>query len=171
MDIYDLIKQRRSVRSYRDDDVEPEKLLRILDAARFAPSASNRQEWRFIIVRDEDTRKKLSVAAKDQQFVAGAPVVIACCAVTDNHEMTCGQKCYPIDLAIVIDHITLLAAEEGLGTCWIGAFHEDQVKKILGVPDEVPVVEMLSLGYAADAPKEKTRLPLSKIVFKEKWQG
>ncbi len=169
MDIYDAIKQRRSVRAYRDEDVEPEKLLRILDAARGAPSASNRQEWRFIVVRDEATRKKLSVAAKNQQFVAQAPVVIACCAVTDGHEMTCGQKCYPIDVAIVIDHITLLATAEGLGTCWIGAFGADQVKEILGVPEDVPVVEMLTLGYPADTPSEKTRLPLSEIVFKERW--
>ena len=169
MDIYDAIRQRYSVRAYQAKPVEKEKLLRILDAARLAPSASNRQEWRFVVVTDEEKRKRLAVAARNQKFVGTAPVVIACCAETDNHVMSCGQLCYPIDVAIAIDHLTLAAVAEGLGTCWIGAFVEEQAQEILGIPKNVRVVELLPLGYPAASPKPKDRLPLDKIVHYENW--
>ncbi|MDD5194980.1 MAG: nitroreductase family protein, partial [Candidatus Omnitrophica bacterium] len=144
----------------------------VLEAARQAPSASNRQEWRFIVVKDYQLREKLSVAAKGQKFVQEAPVVIVVCAQTDNHTMTCGQLSYPIDCAIAIDHMTLAACSLGLGTCWVGAFYEDDVKKILDIPPEIRVVELLALGYpkpSAIAPKP--RLPLEKITMREKWQN
>jgi len=131
MDIFEAIEKRRSIRNYQDRDVEEEKIIKILEAARAAPSASNRQEWRFIVVRDKEVRKKLCKAAKGQKFVQEAPVVIACCAETDNHTMSCGQLCYPIDVAISIDHMTLAAVQLGLGTCWVGAFYEEQVKKVI----------------------------------------
>jgi nitroreductase len=150
----------------------PEKLVaRLLDAARLAPSASNRQEWRFVVVRDEDLRKKLFQAARKQKFVAQAPVVIACCADTNNHVMACGQPCYPIDVAIAIDHLTLCAVAEGLGTCWIGAFYENKAKKILNIPKHVRVVGLLTLGYPRDpSPVKKTRLSLEEIVHYERWE-
>ncbi len=170
MNIYELIKLRKSVRSYQKKDVTNDVLMRLLEAARMAPSAKNLQEWRFIVVRDENTKNKLMEAAKGQKFVGEAPVVLVCCADTDNHQMTCGQLCYPIDLAIAIDHITLCAVAEGLGTCWIGAFYEDKVKKILQIPDSVRVVELLPIGYPTDpSPKEKNRLPMDKIVMNEHW--
>ena len=125
MNVMEAIKNRYSVRGYKNRPVEREKLNKILEAARFAPSASNKQEWRFIVVQDKDTRQHLMEAAKNQPFVGEAPVVIACCAKTDDHIMTCGQMCYPIDVAIAIEHMALEAVEEGLGTCWVGAFYED----------------------------------------------
>ena len=103
-------------------------LTRLLQAGRLAPSANNFQEWRFVVVRDREKRLQLAEAACRQSFVAEAPVVLACCAETNRHVMTCGQACYPIDVAIAVDHITLCAAAEGLGTCWIGAFYEDKVE-------------------------------------------
>ena len=126
MDVMEAIKKRYSVRSYQDRAVEIEKLESILEAARLAPSASNRQEWRFVVVRDKDIRQRLVQPAKDQAFVGQAPVVIACCAKTDSHVMTCGQQCYPIDVAIAIEHMVLKATEEGLGICWIGALYKRQ---------------------------------------------
>ena len=171
MDVYEAIRKRKSVRRYKDKDVEQEKLMRILEAARLAPSAANKQEWRFLVVRDKEKRKKLSDAARGQKFVAEAPVVIACCAETDYHEMTCGQLCYPIDVAIAIDHITLAAVEEDLGTCWIGAFYEDKAKAILNIPDRIRIVELLTLGYPTDdSIKKKSRLPMETIVKWEKWE-
>lgn len=171
MDVMNAITARYSVRSYKNTPVEDVKLNRILEAGRMAPSASNRQEWRFIVVKSFEKRQKLMEAAKGQKFVAQAPVVIACCAVTNNHVMSCGQRCYPIDIAIAIDHMTLKAVEEGLGTCWIGAFFEDKAKKALGVPDtpDIRVVELLALGYPADSLKPKTRIPLDRIVMHENW--
>lgn len=171
MDVFEAIRKRKSVRSYLEKEVEQEKVMRILEAAGLAPSAANKQEWRFVVVQDKEKRKKLSEAAKRQRFVAEAPVVIACCAETDYHEMTCGQLCYPIDVAIAIDHITLAAVEEDLGTCWIGAFYEDKVKTILNIPDRIRVVELLTLGYPTDdSIKEKSRLPMETIVKWEKWE-
>jgi nitroreductase len=171
MDVMEAIKRRCSVRSYQDQAVEKEKLEIILEASRLAPSASNRQEWRFVVVQDKNTRQRLFKAAKNQAFVGQAPVVIACCAQTDNHEMTCGQLCYPIDVAIAIEHIALKATEEGLGTCWIGAFYEDEVKNILGIPEEIRVVALLTLGYAdRPCPSHKDRLSLKEIVMHEGWR-
>ncbi|KPL17365.1 MAG: nitroreductase [candidate division Zixibacteria bacterium SM23_81] len=169
MNVYEAIKTRRSIRSYEDRPVEEDKLHRILEAARLAPSASNLQEWRFVVVRDAHIRKKLMEAAKGQRFVGEASVVIACCAKTDQHVMTCGQMCYPIDVAIAIDHMTLAAVEEGLGTCWIGAFFADQVREILGIPENVPVVELLTLGYPASVPGPSSRLPFDTIIKYERW--
>ncbi|MFC1594270.1 nitroreductase family protein [Candidatus Omnitrophota bacterium] len=171
MDVMKAIQTRRSVRSYEDTPVTKEKLQSILEAARLAPSAGNRQEWRFIVVRDHATRQKLMAAAKDQAFVGQAPAVIACCAETDGHTMTCGQLCYPIDVAIAIDHVTLAATAEGLGTCWVGAFHEDRVKDILQIPREIRVVELVTVGYANDAGGgDKQRLPFEDIIMHESWQ-
>lgn len=170
MNVYEAIATRKSVRAFQDKDVPQETLMRILQAARLAPSASNRQEWRFVVVRNPETRKKLVPAAMGQSFVGQAPVVLACCAETDQHQMPCQLPCYPIDLAIAIDHITLCAVEEGLGTCWIGAFKEDLVKEVLGIPETIKVVQLLPLGYpATPGSVAKDRLPIEKIVRYESW--
>jgi len=171
MDIYDLIYLRKSVRAYQDRDVPEDILLKILDAARHAPSASNRQEWRFVVVRDEKKRSQLAHAAFEQRFVSQAPVVLVCCAQTDNHVLPCDQLCYPIDVAIAVDHITLCAVAEGLGTCWIGAFSEQKVRGILGMPDDIRVVALLPLGYPKDpSPAAKRRMSLEKIVKYDRWE-
>ena len=170
MTVIEAVRLRKSVRSWADKPVEEEKLRAVLEAARLAPSASNRQEWRFVVVRDADRRKKLAKAARNQTFVGEAPVVIAACAETDDHEMACGQKSYPIDVAIALDHLTLAAAELGLGTCWIGAFSEPEAKKVLGIPEEIRVVELMPLGYPADASvEEKSRKGFDEIVRWEEW--
>ena len=170
MDAMEAIKKRYSVRSYQDRAVETEKLDSILEAARLAPSASNRQEWRFVVVQDKGIRQRLMQAAKDQAFVGQAPVVIAACAKTDSHIMTCGQQCYPIDVAIAVEHMALKATEEGLGTCWVGAFYENKVKEILGIPQDIRVVALLVLGYPVKLrPNPKDRLRLKEIVMYERW--
>ena len=170
MDVYEAIKVRKSVREFEGKDIPEETLMRLLSAARLAPSASNRQEWRFVVVRDPETRKKLAVAAKNQTFVGEAPVVLACCADTNGHVMTCGQPCYPIDVAIAMDHLTLCATAEGLGTCWIGAFDEAKVKEILGIPPEIRVVELMPVGYPkTPGPVAKSRIPLEKMIKRERW--
>ncbi len=169
MSVIQVIRDRRSIRSYVNKPVERDKIERLLEAARLAPSASNRQEWRFVVVTDPKRRRALAEAAVHQAFVGTAPVVIAACAEHDGHVMTCGQLCYPIDVAIAVDHMTLQAVAEGLGTCWIGAFHEEQVKAILGIPDEIRIVELLTVGYAAGPPAPLSRLPLEKLVHWETW--
>jgi len=170
LDVYEAIKTRSSIRAFKPDPVERKTLLRLIEAARLAPSASNRQEWRFIIVTDAQKRKRLMEAARGQRFVGEAPAVIVACAETDEHQMTCGQLCYPIDVAIAVDHITLAAVAEGLGTCWIGAFFEAPVKELLGIPQDVRVVALLPVGYPAAGGRPKSRLALEKIVCWEKWE-
>lgn len=171
MNIYEAITTRKSVRAFQDKDIPDDVLSRLLEAARLAPSACNKQEWRFVVVRNAATRKELGQAARGQAFVGEAPVVLACCAETDGHVMSCGQLCHPIDVAIAIDHLTLCAVAEGLGTCWIGAFDEARVKEILSIPREIRVVELLPIGYPQDpSPVEKQRLPLAEIVKYERWQ-
>ncbi|MCA1808520.1 MAG: nitroreductase family protein [Kiritimatiellia bacterium] len=169
MALLDVISKRYSVRAYEPREVEEEKLQTVLEAARLAPSARNFQEWRFVAVRDPGTRRQLTVAANNQAFVGQAPVIIVCCGTNADYVMRCGQLSYPIDLAIAIDHMTLQAVAEGLGTCWIGSFYEDQVRAILGIPDEVRIVSLLTLGYAADRPSAKNRVPLKEIVSRERW--
>ena len=171
MELYEAIRTRKSVRAYEDKEVPAQLITKLLEAARMAPSASNRQEWRFVVVRDPGTRAKLCEAAGGQRSVGQAPVVIACCAETDNHILSCRQACYPIDVAIAIDHITLCAVAEGLGTCWIGAFDEDKARAALNIPPHIRVVELLPLGYPEDASRiDKKRLSLDEIVRYEKWQ-
>ncbi len=170
MDVYEAISVRKSVRAFKAKDVPGDVMTRLLEAARRAPSANNLQEWRFVVVRNPDTRERISQAACGQSFIATAPVVLACCAETDDHIMTCNQHSYPIDVAIAVDHITLCASAEGLGTCWIGAFYEDQVKEILSIPPHIHVVTLLPIGYPQNpTPVEKYRLPLEKIVKYERW--
>lgn len=171
LSVTDAIKTRKSVRGYADRPVEDEKLNAILEAARLAPSASNRQEWRFVVVRQPETRQKLAQAASSvAAFVGKAPVLIAACAQTDEHVMQCGQLSYPIDVAIAVDHLTLAAVEAGLGTCWVAMFDEQKVKTILGIPAKVRVIALLTLGYPANPSAiEKKRLPLKEIVKYEQW--
>jgi nitroreductase len=168
MPLMETIKRRRSVRSYQDKAVEEDKLLRVLEAGSLAPSAKNMQDWKFIVVRDPAKRKRLAEAAKNQEFVGQAPVIIVACG-TSNYIMTCGQLTYPIDVAIAVDHMTLAAVEEGLGTCWIGAFYEEKVKEILGIPETIRVVALLPLGYPAGQTIATSRKSPSEIVAYEHW--
>lgn len=172
MQVFEAIQSRYSVRSYLSRPVEEDRLGRVLEAARLAPSAANRQEWRFVVVRDAAIRQELMAAAGGQKFVGQAPIVIAACAVHGGHVMSCGQLSYPIDVAIALEHMALQAVEEGLGTCWIGHCDEAQVKRVLGIPasDDVRLVGLMTLGYAADSPGDKSRLPLSDIVMYGKWR-
>ncbi len=171
MDFADVVRARYSCRAYEDRPVEDEKLQRVLEAARLAPSASNRQEWRFIVVRDAAKRDAMVSVARDQAFVGQAPVVIAACAKTNGHVMSCGHRCDIIDVAIALEHIALAAANEGLGTCWIGAFFQDKAKVLLGIPEDVPVIELMTLGYPADSARPKSRLALDEIVMVDGWVG
>ncbi len=164
MDVSQAIKNRRSIRSFLDKDIEPQKLDLVLEAARLAPSASNRQEWKFIVVKDKGKKTKLTTAAFNQGFIGEAAAVIVACATEAQAVMRCGQPRYTVDLSIAMSFIMLQAQELGLGTCWIGAFDEARVKEILGVPDDVRVVALTPLGYPAEEPAAKPRKSLEDIV-------
>jgi len=171
MTVMEAIEKRFSARAWKSYEVEEEKVERLMEAARLAPSASNRQEWRFVVVRDAEMRESLGDASRGQKFVGDAPVVIVACAIESGHVMPCGLHCFPIDVAIAVEHICLAAAEEGLGTCWIGAFDADEVKRLLGMPPDVVVVALLPVGYPAQEAGAKKRLTLDEIVMHERWSG
>ena len=170
MDVFTAISQRSSVRAYKATDVEEDKLKKILEAARLSPSASNRQEWKFIVVRDKETKKKLAKAAFGQSFIAEAPIVIVACGTEPKAIMGCGQPAYTVNVSIACAFMILQACELGLGTCWMGAFKEDETKKILNIPEHVRVVAMTPLGYPNEPPSEKSRKSMDEIVCYEKYE-
>jgi len=165
VDVFTAIQKRRSIRNYLPKEVEEEKLRKVLEAARLAPSAKNRQEWRFIVVRDKEKREELvREASPHQPFMLSAPVIIVAYALDKDYVMKCGVPAHYIDIAIALTHIHLQAVEEGLGTCWIGSFHQDKVKEVLNLPKEAEVVQLMTLGYPAEDPSPRPRLPLEEIV-------
>ena len=164
MEVKDAIRERRSVRTYQTKPVPDDKLMNVLEAARLAPSASNRQAWKFVVVKDATKRNALARAAAHQYFVGEAPVVIAAVALHPDSIMSCGVPSYAVDLAIAVDHMTLIAVDEGLGTCWIGAFSQEEVRQILNIPKQYKVVALLPLGFPADSPGAKSRKSLEEIV-------
>lgn len=164
MDVLSAIESRRSVRQYSAQPVEEEKINKVLEAARLSPSASNQQNWKFIVVRDSAKRKKLTEAAYGQAFVGQAPVILAACGTDPDSVMKCGQHRYTVDLSIATAYMILEAHELGLGACWLGRFDEKAVKGILGIPDRVRVVAMTPLGYPDESPEAKPRKSLDEIV-------
>jgi len=152
MDFYEVIRTRRSIRSYKPDPIPEEVLSRVLDAARIAPSGSNRQPWKFIIVKDKTLKRRLVTACANQGFIGEAPIVIVACGynIHYNRGGYMGDMSMLVDVSIAFTHLILAARAEGLGTCWIGSFNNDEVKKILGIPDDVNVVAITPLGYPKD---------------------
>jgi len=164
------ISQRRSIREYNNKSVEPEKLERILEAARLAPTARNQQDWKLVLVKNTDIKEELvNAASPHQPFLKGAPIIIVACALNPAYVMRCGHPAYLIDLAIVLEHIALQAVREGLGTCWIGSFDESKVKSVLHIPEPVRVVELMSLGYHDHLPNARDRKPIQNLYKWESW--
>jgi nitroreductase len=170
MEVSAAIKGRRSVRSYKNQEVENGKIEKVLEAGRLSPSANNRQKWKFIVVKDPETRKKLARAAMNQTFIAQAPVVLAACATESKSVMTCGHPTYAVDVSIAFAYMLLQAYELGLGTCWIGAFREHEVKTILGVPKDVRVVALSPLGYPEREAFSPSRKRLDEITCFEMYR-
>ena len=166
MDVKEAVLKRRSVRSFKDREVSRETLEDIMESVRMAPSASNRQDWEFVLVDDHSLKEKLYRAANGQAFVREAPVVVAGVATDPDEVMSCGVNPGVVDLSIALDHLTLRAAEEGLGTCWIGAFDQEKTKDILNIPDEYKVISLMPLGYPKSElePKDKTRKDLEEVI-------
>lgn len=171
MDVFEAIRTRRSIRKYLDKPVERENIERVLEAARLAPSGANRQTWKFIVVEDVNMRQALAMNTRGHYWVARAPVIIAAVA-TDPTVMTGSREpAHRIDIAIALDHVTLAAHALGLGTCWIGAFDQRAAEDLLGVPDGMEVVLLMTLGYQKAPGVDRGRKPLSEIIAYEKFDG
>lgn len=158
MDFYKVIRTRRSIRSYKPDPVPEEVLNRVMDAARIAPSGSNRQPWKFIIVKDGSLRQRLASICGGQDFIAEPPVAVVACGydIHRNRGGYMGEMSILVDVSIAFTHLIQAARAEGLGTCWIGAFDNNKVKELLNIPDNFYVVAVSPLGYPRE---EKFRDP------------
>lgn len=170
MSLNPIFKKRYSCRNYEDKEISQEKLENVLNAGRLAPSARNKQPYKFVVVEDEDLKKELAKAA-GQDFIGKASVIIAGVSLDPENKMSCSVPTYPVDLAIALDHITLQAVEEGLATCWIGAFDQKKAKEILSIPKDYKIASLMPLGYPADnPPAEKQRKDLDKLVCYDQFE-
>ncbi len=163
MEFHDVIRRRRSVRGYESRPVEDDKLARVLEAARLAPTAANRQPFHLYVVRSEDVRKRL-LQAYSQEWFAGAPVIVCICGRPARAWSRMDGKNYAdVDATIAMDHLILAAAAEGLGTCWIGAFNPERLREVLAIPADLEPVAMTPIGYPASRPAPTPRKPLDEI--------
>ena len=170
MELEEAIKGRRSIRAFKPQAIPEETVERLIDAARHAPSAGNTQPWEFVIAREQDTKKKLAQAAH-QAFVEEAPVVIVVCADENRSSQGYGirgETLYCIqDTSAATQNILLTAYALGLGTCWIGAFNENEARKVLKAPSGIRPVAMIPVGYPNKTPSQRGRRPMNQIVHHE----
>jgi len=168
MEFYDVVKTRRSIRSYRADPVPQVSLDRVMEAARVAPSGHNRQLWKFYVVKDAEKRRRVAEACRGQTWIAGAPVVIVAVGwkLPFNRGGYMGEMGFIMDVSIAFTHLVLAARAEDLGTCWIGDFENDKVREALGLPEDQNVVAVSPLGYPdmQGFTANAGRKPLSEIV-------
>lgn len=178
MEFMDVVNTRKSIRDYQDKPVEPEKLAKILEAARLAPSWANKQCTKYIIITD---KKRIEDLAQNMfaRHLKQAPIVIVACADPKDSGSRNGMDYYLVDVGISMEHLVLAAADQGLGTCWTGGFDEEKIKKALGIPENVKVVALTPLGYPAELSMRSKlvrsmaglnkRKPINEMLHQEKW--
>jgi len=168
MKVQEALETLRSIRDYKDADVEEEKLLKILEAARLAPSALNKQPWRYVVVKDKEMINKINYACNQTWF---APVmIVGCVDPAESYVREDGEGYWKMDLAISMHNLMLSAWEEGLGTCWVTAFSEKEIKEFLGIPHYMRVLALTPLGYPEKKKKPVlNRKSMDEIVFYESW--
>ena len=169
MTVVEAILRRYSCRAYQDKPIEQDKLDKIFEAARQAPSAKNLQDWRFVVLTDKEIKQQVADCTNQVKAFGQAGAVIAACSVC-KEIMRCGQQIAPIDVAIAMEHIALMATELGLATCWIGSFDAEKVRVTLEIPKNVAIIELMALGYPANGSRQTDRLPMKDIVCYDKWQ-
>jgi len=162
MDVTTAIRTRRSIRRYKREEIPEDVLRDILEAARLAPSAANRQAWEMIVVRDPDLKAQLVPLCKNQKFVEECSALLV--AIEDP-----AQRWSKVDAAIMLDHVSLEAHEKGLGTCWIGAFDKAKVGEFLNVPPGREVMACMALGYPDERPDARPRKSIEELVYFERY--
>jgi nitroreductase len=170
MEFTELLHQRYSARAYHPTPVEDEKLHQVLEAARLAPTAANRQPFQIIVTHSAGREAELRRIYSREWFTQ-APLVLCVCAVQPqgwvrSYDL---QNAALLDAAIVMTHVLLAAANAGLGTCWIGAFNPQTARTVFKLPDEIEPVALTPLGYPADVPCAKNRKPLAELVRYDHW--
>ena len=169
MDLFNLIQQRYSVRAYKPDPVENDKLQQVLNAARLAPTAANRQPFQLVVIHTAGRQAELK-RLYSRDWFSQAPLVIGVCALPATAWVRRDGKNYAdVDATIAMDHLILAAADLGLGTCWVAAFDPAAAREILRLPNDVEPIAFTPLGYPADQPKAKERRTLDTFVRYEHW--
>jgi len=169
MQFEQLIRSRYSVRAYKGDPVPDQVLAKVLEAGRLAPTAANRQAFRILAIHTAGREQELKRIYRRDWFVR-APLVIGVCALTDSCWVRADGKSYgEVDAAIVMDHLILAAADQGLGSCWVGAFDARAAREVLGLPESAEPVAFTPLGYPGDRPGAKKRRPVDDLVCFESW--
>jgi len=173
MDIIECIKTRRSIRKFLDIPVEWDKIGSIVDAGRYAPNSGNLQNWKFIIVLDEETRKKIADACLQQLWMAKAPVHIIVCSEPEKAKRFYGlrgERLYTIqNCAAATQNMLLTAHSLKLGACWVGAFDEDMLKRAVSIPDFIRPQAIIPVGYPAEKVPAPIQYQLENTVFMESW--
>jgi nitroreductase len=172
MEFYDVIHRRRSIRKYKAQPVPAEKLQRVLEAGRKAPSWANKQCWRFILIDDEHLRSKLNEIMggnPGDTVYTDAPYTLVICADPFASGKKDGKEYYMFDVGIALENIMLAAAEEGLGTCCIGWFDERSVRNLLGIPEEYRVVALTPIGYPDEEPAARPRKEMKELLYINGW--
>jgi nitroreductase len=171
LDVFEAIKKRRSVRAYTSEEVPEEDVERLIEAARWAPSAGNAQPWEFVIIKNAETKRRLSDAALNQTFIEKAPLVIVVCVDVARSSWGYGSRGVNLyclqDTAAATENMLLAAQALGLATCWVGAFHEDEVAKVINTPRNVRPVAIVPVGRPAEKPRVRQKRSLREIVHYE----
>lgn len=169
MQLIDVINKRYSVRSYKPDPVEEDKLRLVLEAARLAPTATNRQPFRIIVIHTQDKQAEL-IRIYNKSWFVQAPLLICICVIPGDAWVRRDGKNYDdVDAAIVMDHLILEATDLGLGTCWIAAFDPVEARQILGIPENAEPIAFTPLGYPADQPSSKRRKNQDELIKYNHW--
>lgn len=169
MAFMNIARKRYSVRKYKELDVEKEKILQVLEAGRVAPSAVNYQPWHFIILTEKNIISKVAETYPAKWLPKAPVIIVACGDHSQSWKRKDGKDHCDIDVALAIDHMTLAATDLGLGTCWICAFDAKRCHELLGLPDHLEVIALLSMGYSVDeGEQEKKRKEIEEIVS---WEG
>lgn len=174
METLDCIKNRRSVRAFKDKEVSEALLYEVLESARWAPSSGNLQNIRILVVTDEKKKAVIAKAALDQRFIAEAPIVLVICSDSSavvSHYGERGKNLYAIqNTAAAIQNILLAAYDRGLATCWVGAFTESRIRKELTIPSNIEIHAIIPLGYPAERPRAPPKIELADLVYFNKWE-
>jgi nitroreductase len=172
MKFLDLAKKRCSVRDYLETPVSGDLIESVLEAGRLAPSACNNQPWIFVVLRSSDSIKQLANVYNRSWFLLAPVIIAACCDRDATWRRADGKDFGDMDIAIALDHMTLAAAEAGLGTCWIGNFNAAEAKKVLKLPQNIEPAAFTPLGFPGPkAMNKKSRKNLSEIVFWDYYGG
>ena len=177
MDVFETFAKRKSVRSYLEAPVPDEVLSKVMDTARLAPSAGNIQPWHFVIIREKEKRAKIAKGCKYGKFLSETPVVIIACG-----DKKASPRWHSVETSIALEHIVIAATALGLGTCWIGMFNEEEIRKMIDLPKRFEIIALMALGYPsgkvdlgakllhAIRPRKKLEDIISKETYSNSWK-